>query len=419
MSSSQIKAPKGTRDLVGVEGSWFSILEQTARNVFGRYEFTELRTPIFEQAELFSRSLGATSDVVEKEMFTFVDRGERTFSLRPEGTAGVVRHYIENSLGSQGGVHRFFYMGPMFRAERPQAGRYRQFWQIGSEYFGASDASADAETIAMINTLLKEFGVTDFSIQINSIGCKNCRSIYRVELLKYLESKKDILSEESIRRMTSNPLRVLDSKLDGPKLIDAPIMKAFLCASCKTHDEDVHGFLKSLDIPFEENPKLVRGLDYYTKTVFEFVSSRLGAQSAVAAGGRYDELVAELGGPATPAVGFALGMDRVVSIKMTSDHVQEPGKSRKCVVVPLLEAAGTLCVQVSHELRKLGMSVSPVQTKKKLKNQLSQAVDNGAKWAILIGEDELKANQLAVKNLETREQTLIPRNQIKEFFKNE
>jgi histidyl-tRNA synthetase len=416
--SEKLQAPKGTRDLFGEEMRLFTRLEDTARRVFSLYGFSEVRTPIFESVELFTRSLGDTSDVVQKEMFTFTDRGERTFTLRPEGTAGVVRHYIEHSLGAQGGVHRLFYAGPMFRAERPQAGRYRQFFQIGSEYFGSPEATVDADTVLMVARLLTEFPVGEFSIQVNSLGCSTCRPKHREALLNYLKSKESVLSAESKERMSKNPLRVLDSKEDGPKLTDAPAMKDFLCADCKAHYQLFLSLVKKSPYTIEENPRLVRGLDYYTRTVFEFVSPSLGAQSALAAGGRYDNLVEELGGGATPAVGFALGMDRVVAAhqKAATNGLKPGPHAKEAYVIPLDDESIPLAFELSDKLRAAGLSVPSVLVKKKLKNQLSAAVDNGAKWAILIGEDERRAGQATVKNLETRTQEKVPLADVVKFL---
>lgn len=413
MSSSNLQAPKGTRDLSGSEARAFTRLENIARRVFDLHGFEELRTPIFESAELFSRSLGETSDVVEKEMFTFTDRGERTFSLRPEGTAGVVRHYIENNLWTKSGVHRFFYSGPMFRAERPQAGRYRQFWQIGSEHFGSADAAADADTVVMAARLLKDAGLASFETHVNTLGCTDCRPKHREALLAYLSSKASELTDESRKRMLVNPLRVLDSKVDGPKLKDAPAMADFLCDACRHHHHQFLELIRLAGITAVQNPRLVRGLDYYTRTVFEFVSPHLGAQSAVAAGGRYDDLVKLLGGPATPAVGFALGMDRVIMATKTESAVPQ---GRSAVVIPLGESTVSKAFEVAESLRKISVAVQPVSATRKMKNQLASASDAGANWAILIGEDELKSGKLTVKDLKTREQKTLSLNEVLETF---
>ena len=412
MSDALIKVPKGTRDLSGDEVAAFVALENVARGVFEKFGFRELRTPIFEHVELFSRSLGETSDVVEKEMFTFSDRGERDFALRPEGTAGVVRHLVENSLWVKSGLQRLFYMGPMFRAERPQAGRYRQFWQIGSEYFGSSDPAADADTVLIGWQILRGFGIDNILVHVNSLGCSQCRPAHRAALLAFLRERASQLTEESRNRMEKNPLRVLDSKVDGPKLAGAPEMKDFLCADCRAHHEQFIRMISDAGIRFEENPRLVRGLDYYTRTVFEFVSPDLGAQSAVAAGGRYDDLVHMLGGPVTPAVGFALGIDRVVSIRLKNGWAETAFSPKKAMVVSLGEATRDLCFGIAQALRAGGFSVPPITPGKKLKSQLSAAVDNGAKWAILVGEDEMKSNLLTVKNLETRTQDQVPASRL-------
>lgn len=415
-----LKAPKGTRDLDGVEVEQFQLLEKTAREAFRLFGFSEVRTPIFEQIELFQHSLGSTSDVVQKEMFSFVDRGERTFVLRPEGTAGVVRYFIENSLAVKGGTHRLFYIGPMFRAERPQAGRYRQFWQIGSEYFGSADAAADADTVLLMNQIIAGFGVKNISIQVNSIGCKVCRPKHRADLLVYLKTKESELTEESRQRMATNPMRVLDSKVDGPKVQGAPKITDYLYADCRNHYDLFLSLVKSAGLSVEENPRLVRGLDYYSRTVFEFISPDLGAQSAVAAGGRYDELVEHLGGPAVPAVGFALGMDRVVSARAAQKVAEAAVKKidkKSAYVIPLSDEAGPYAFDVLQKLRRMGLSAPPVLIGKKLKNQMSHAVDSGANWAILIGEDELKASDVTVKNLESRSQEKVKLDALETWFK--
>jgi histidyl-tRNA synthetase len=408
MSDAQIKVPKGTRDLSGDEVAAFVELETVARRAYAHYAFTEVRTPIFESTDLFSRAMGDTSDVVEKEMFTFSDRGERDFALRPEGTAGVVRHLVENSLWVQSGLQRLFYVGPMFRAERPQAGRYRQFWQIGSEYFGSADASADADTVVVGWRILTDFGIPDIVVHVNSLGCAACRPAHRDALLAYLRSKEKDLTEESRKRMEKNPLRVLDSKVDGPKLADAPKMRDFLCPDCRAHHAAFLKMIEAAGVRFQENDRLVRGLDYYTRTVFEYVSPDLGAQSAVGAGGRYDDLVKMLGGPATPAVGFALGMDRVVSIRLKKGPAIARSGGTRAHVVAMDDASAAMAFSIADSLRKNGFSVPPVTPGRKFAKQMDAAVQDGAKWAVLIGENEVKSNLATVKNLETREQKQVP-----------
>jgi len=387
MASSSFKAPKGTRDLSGFESQQFTRLESVARQIFDSYHFAEVRTPIFESTDLFARTLGENSDVVQKEMFTFSDRGERNFALRPEGTAGVVRFFLEKKLYNQGGIHRLFYMGPMFRAERPQAGRYRQFWQIGIEYFGNPSPSADADSVIIGGKILRQFGLEDFTIQFNSLGCGKCRPPYRKALLNYLQKIKDKLTKESQDRMTKNPLRVLDSKEDGPKVKDAPVMVDFLCEGCSTHHTQFKDLVQTSGFKLEENHRLVRGLDYYTRTVFEYVSPHLGAQNALAAGGRYDDLVAHLGGPSTPGVGFAMGVDRIVAAleKSAKDIKNYSNSSIFAVIAPLEAKALPVAFGLANELRERGIKVPPVVVKKKVGNILSGAVEIGANWAILIG----------------------------------
>jgi histidyl-tRNA synthetase len=408
MADALVKVPKGTRDLSGEEVAAFVELESVARRVFTRFSFSEVRTPIFEHVELFSRAMGETSDVVEKEMFSFSDRGERDFALRPEGTAGVVRHFIENSLWVQSGQQRLFYTGPMFRAERPQAGRYRQFWQIGSEHFGSADASADADTVVIGWRIFAEFGLTGLSVHVNSLGCGECRPKHRAALLTYLRGREKDLTEESRKRMEKNPLRVLDSKVDGPKLTDAPAMKDFLCDACRAHHDLFRRMIADAGVSYEQNDRLVRGLDYYTRTVFEFVSPDLGAQSAVAAGGRYDDLVKMLGGPATPAVGFALGMDRAVSIRLKKGPALARAGGARAHVVAMDDASAELAFRIADQLRQAGFAVPPITAGRKFNKQMSAAVDDGARWAVLVGENEVKANTATVKNLETREQKEVP-----------
>ncbi len=412
MSSLSLQAPKGTRDLFGKEVEAFTRLENSARHVFDLFQFSEVRTPLFESLELFFRSLGATSDVVEKEMFTFTDRGGRTFALRPEGTAGVVRFFIENKLSVKGNIHRFFYVGPMFRAERPQAGRFRQFWQIGSEHFGSAEPTADADTVLLVSQILRHFGINDFSIHVNSIGCPSCRLTYRDELTQYLKGKEGELTEESKRRMGVNPLRILDSKVDGPKLKDAPLMKDFLCEDCSRLYQNFLSYLAVGKEKVEENFRLVRGLDYYTRTVFEFVSDKLGAQNALVLERRYDELVHLLRGPQTPGVGFALGMDRVVSLAASQVEGQKVSQNGKVMVIPLMDEVVSWAFSIAKDLRDHEISVPPIIPNKKLKNQLSSAAEEGFKWVVLLGEDEKKTNEVTLKNMESREQVRVPLAQL-------
>jgi histidyl-tRNA synthetase len=310
-------APKGTRDIVGEELTRFRLVEDAARRLFGLHGFQEIRPPVFESRDLFSRSVGETSDIVEKEMFSFEDRGGRSLALRPEGTAGVVRAFLEHGFDQNPRFQKLFYMGPMFRAERPQAGRYREFWQVGAESFGNLSPLADAEMMFLAHGVLQAAGVdvAKLRFHVNTLGDAQCRPAHRAALTHYLLGRRDTLCEHCQRRLEKNPLRVLDCKVDGPTLTDAPPMADFLCAPCRAYDEDLQNVLaehqrRHGDFVFVKDPAIVRGLDYYVRTVFEIKSTDLGAQDAVGAGGRYDGLVKQLGGPDLPGVGFALGLDR-------------------------------------------------------------------------------------------------------------
>ncbi|MCD6186805.1 MAG: histidine--tRNA ligase, partial [Desulfuromusa sp.] len=297
-----ITAIKGMNDILPGDVETWQFLEQSAREVFGLYGFSEIRTPVVEKTQLFSRSIGETTDIVEKEMYTFSDKSENSLTLRPEGTAPVVRSFIQNRLHTLDPISKLFYLGPMFRYERPQKGRYRQFHQIGAEVIGVEDAKIDAQVLAMLHQYFNHIGITAVSLQINSLGCPDCRPGYRQELIAYLESRLNNLCADCQRRYQTNPLRVLDCKAKGCQeaTVDAPSVIEHLCSSCNDHFTQVKEYLQALQIPFTVNSRMVRGLDYYVRTTFELITDQLGSQNAVAAGGRYDGLVESLGGPALP-----------------------------------------------------------------------------------------------------------------------
>ncbi len=309
-----IQAIKGVKDILPEDMPAWHHLETTARRLFEDYGFSEIRVPVFEYTELFARSIGASTDIVEKEMYTFEDRDGKKITLRPEGTAGVVRAFVEHKLYAERQLVKLYYLGPMFRHERPQKGRYRQFYQIGVEALGIDHPHVDIEVLAMLHTLFERLGIKGLTLQINSLGDSACRGAYRDALKKYLAAKLPHLCADCQRRYETNPLRVLDCKVDADKFGDSPVMLEYLCGPCKSHFETVEEGLKKIGIPFEVNPRLVRGLDYYTRTTFELVMGHMGAQNTVAAGGRYDGLVEEIGGPATPGIGFALGVERAISL---------------------------------------------------------------------------------------------------------
>lgn len=407
-------APRGTRDLFGDEVRLFRRIEERAADCFRLYGYEELRTPVFENVDLFRRAVGDTTDIVEKEMYVFEDRGGRPLALRPEGTAGVVRAYLEHAWDQSAPVKKLFYSGPMFRAERPQAGRYREFRQTGGEFFGNASPEADAETLLLMRDILAAAGLPKgaATFGVNSLGCAECRPAFRDALRAYLEPKKAGLCENCQRRLVVNPLRVLDCKGDGPALADAPVTTDHLCADCRAHHGRVLELLRAAGLPFAPAPRLVRGLDYYTRTVFEVTAPGLGAQDALGAGGRYDGLVKALGGPDTPAVGFAFGVDRVARA-LEAQNVPVSGPRRVFIAQT---GAGTAdaAFRLADELRGEGLwEAAPLAVEvgapgKSLKSQFRAADGWGAAWVLLVGEDELKKQTVILKDLRAGAQREVP-----------
>lgn len=399
---------RGMHDLLPEKATRFRQLEEKAKMLFELYGYGEMRTPILEPLSLFERALGTTTDIVEKEMFTVKDKGERALCLRPEGTAGVVRAFIEQNFRK---TIKLFYMGPMFRAERPQKGRYRQFFQIGTEYFGNPSPAADAETIQLSAEILKSAGV-EIAIRINSIGCATCRKNYQKILLVFLKKNFSQLCENCKKRMERNPLRVLDCKGDSGKFPNAPKTTEYLCLECKQHFTQVQELLAAVEIPFEIFPHLVRGLDYYTRTVFEiFAKDKKGSQDALAGGGRYDGLVRELGGPDTPAVGFALGVDRVIA------QLEETGKipmgrsspeRKKIFVAAVGNNTIPKAFQLLTQLRRAGFEADALLKEQSLKSQMRMADSWGAQDCVIVGEDELKENSVTLRDMKNQSQKKVP-----------
>jgi histidyl-tRNA synthetase len=435
----KFQSPRGTRDLLFEQAELFSGMEAVCARVFALYGYSPIRTPHFESVELFKRSIGEETDIVEKEMFVFEDPGGRQLALRPEGTAPAARAYIENGLYSRGDVTRLYYTGPMFRAERPQAGRYREFWQAGAECFGVKDPSADADVIALLDDLLKSMSSNErsFSIHLNSLGCSECRPKFRQALERFLQNHKDKLCEDCRRRMVKNPLRVLDCKIDADKFLKAPTPQEFLCGVCREHFERVQKFLRDGHRPFEVFPRLMRGLDYYTGTVFEVVSEKLGAQNALAAGGRYDTLVSDLGGPPTPAVGFAIGLDRVAEaltpvlrhpLHRTSQWgttgvvpptlIGRGGMESGVFVVVLGEEAASVGFHKLAELRGAGIACPGLLPDKSLKAQMRAAGSSGARWAVILGDQELQEKVAMVKDLSNGSQQKVPLDGLVQSLRN-
>lgn len=388
-------------------------VESRAKQIFEAAGFQELRTPIVEDAGLFERSVGEHTDIVEKEMYTLEDRKGKRLALRPEGTASVVRAFVEHYTSHNIHEGRFYYLGPMYRYERPQKGRFRQFYQIGTEVFGSDHPLVDAELIYLGQQLFKELGLHDqVSLQLNSLGSLECRNRYREALKGFLEKVKGDFSEEARERLERNPLRLLDSKEEAVQesLAAAPVMTDFLSDESKAHFEEVQWGLKELEVPFELNPRIVRGLDYYEKTVFEWVGVGLGAQNAVAAGGRYNHLVKDLGGPDLPGVGFALGMERVVSL-VPPERLSE-GPTPRVYLIPLDETAGRELFLQLNELREAGAKVHLDLEGHSLKSKMRRAAKWKADWGVIRGPEERAKGVVVFRNMKESSQEEIPADEL-------
>jgi len=404
---SKIVAPRGTQDFVPAETGRWHELETRIHVLAHRYGYGEIRTPVFEATELFVRGVGETSDIVEKEMYTFVDKGGRSMTLRPEWTAPVMRAALQHNLFTQG-PQRLYYVGPIFRYERPQAARYRQAHQFGIECTGYAGAEADVEVIALAVHLFRSYGLAP-QLNVNTIGDDACRPKYRDALLAHFRPHAQSLSEDSQRRLERNPLRLLDSKApqDQPFLDGAPRFEDHLCAACRDHFEKVKRYLTQLGIPFVVNPRIVRGLDYYTRTVFEFISDALGAQSTVCAGGRYDDLIKSLGGPAVPAVGFALGLERLLSVISSVGAAPENERSGIQVVALGEQARGVLVILSALLRYALTIPVFMDFDDRKLLAQLKTADRNNARYALIVGSDELSRGEAVLRDLTQRSDTPV------------
>ncbi|WP_019500549.1 histidine--tRNA ligase [Pseudanabaena sp. PCC 6802] len=410
---SSLQASRGTRDIFSPEIAYWHQLESVARRILAQAGYTEIRTPAFESTELFARGIGETSDIVGKEMYTFSDRGDRSLTLRPEGTAGAVRAFIEHKLYAQGGVQRLWYTGAMFRYERPQAGRQRQFHQLGVEVLGSQDPRADAEVIAIASDFLTELGLTDLVVDLNSVGSGEDRAAYREALVEYFTPYASDLDPDSRDRLSRNPLRILDSKDLNTQAIAqaAPSILDYLSVESQKHFERVQALLGDLGIAFKLNPRLVRGLDYYTHTAFEIQSSHLGAQSAVCGGGRYDRLVAELGGPDTPAVGWAIGLERLVLLLQQATSPQGNKAIADLYVVSRGEQAERKSLQVAQSLRRVGFCVELDLSAAKFDKQLKRAA-NSAIAALILGDAEVATGNLQLKWLSSGQQEAIALSEI-------
>lgn len=405
----QIQAIKGFADLFPAESALFQRMEAAARAVFPRYAYGELRTPLMEPTELFHRSIGAETDVVQKEMYSFADARGRSMTLRPEATAGVMRAYIEHGVAAREAVSKFFTIGPMFRHERPQKGRMRQFHQINCECLGPKEPEADAELICMLMEFLGTLGLSGLTLHINSLGCPQCRPAYRALLRNWLISlDPEALCEDCRRRTESNPLRVLDCKVPGCKenTADAPHILDHQCPECSAHFEAVTRLLRTRKIPFEIDHRLVRGLDYYTRTTFEVVSGNIGAQSSVAGGGRYDGLVSSLGGPDVAGLGFACGMERL-ALLMQEQELPAPRPDFYLAV--LHDSCRDAAFSLAQDLRLAGLAGILGFEVRSVKSAMRQADKSRARFALLLGPDELSGGTAMLKNMESGEQYAVPR----------
>ena len=417
-----IKAIRGTRDLLPPDTALWNFVEKTVREVFATYNFHEIRTPVFEATELFARGVGEETDIVAKEMYTWEDRGRaqseknQMLTLRPENTAGVVRAYIEHNL-QQRGLNKLYYIGPQFRRERPQKGRYRQFYQIGAEVIGPATSGSespvrDAELLEMLATLLDRLGIKEWRLELNSVGCPADRARYNEALRQALDPVKDKMCGDCQRRAVTNPLRVFDCKVpeDQPIIEKLPRISQFLDESCKQHFAQVQEILKGVGVPFTLNDRLVRGLDYYTRTAFEFTHGALGAQNAILGGGRYDGLSESLGGPPAPGIGFAIGEDRLVM--SLGKSAEEVFRKPDVYIAPLGDGMNNEAARLARELRKHEIVVELGDAAFRLKKSLETASKLGAKYALIAGENELSTGVFALKELATGEQKSVARDQL-------
>ena len=399
----ELKAPRGTYDVLPDQAKNWNKLEENAVSLFERYGYARIVTPTFEHTELFKRGIGESTEIVQKEMYTFEDKSGRSLTLRPEGTAPVVRAYLEHNLSSYPLPVKLYYIGSMFRYERPQAGRYREFWQVGVEAMGSEDPALDAEVILLLVHYLQDIGLKDLTLYINSMGCGDCRPKFVSEIRKELGDYVDELCDDCRRRIEQNPLRVFDCKSKQCKSVlqKMPLISDYLCQSCADHFLVVKDFLKEVNISFEPNPYLVRGFDYYTKTTFEVVSGFLGAQNALGGGGRYDGLVQDFGGPPTAAIGFAIGVERVL-LALSKERGEDKRPVRTKVFLAALGAESRpTAFGLLHKMRVEGISADMDYLGRSLKSQMKLADKRGAIFTLLLGSDELAKGVLVVRDMET------------------
>lgn len=403
-----IKRPNGTEDVTGKNICKWHTVERTARDVASEFGFHEIRIPTFENTELFQRSVGETTDVVQKEMYSVIAK-ETKFTLRPEGTAGTIRAMLQNGLLNEALPQKAFYILSCFRHERPQAGRLREFHQFGVEMAGSKLPSADADVILMAHTIISQLGIKNVALKLNSIGCPKCRAEYHKSLKTYFENKKDKLCDTCLSRLEKNPMRILDCKSPICSEIakDAPVILDFLCDECSDHFDKLKSYLKNLGLEFTVDPKIVRGLDYYTKTVFEFVTTDIGAQGTICGGGRYDGLIGQLGGQETPALGFAMGLERLILTMENQGIDFDEDLGCSLYIAPMDENAVPMAMKIANELRSGGFCVEFDTVGRGLKAQMKYSDKIGAAFTMVLGDNEINENKARLKNMKTGEQVEV------------
>lgn len=413
------KAPRGTSDTIAAESRKWQYIEEKARDICRRFGFGEIRTPTFEHTELFLRGVGDTTDVVEKQMYTFEDKGNRSITLRPEGTASAARAYIEHNLGAQPLPIKLYYIIPCFRYEKPQAGRLREFHQFGVEVFGSPAPTVDAEIISLAILLLNELGLRDLSLNINSIGCPSCRKAYNEKLIAYFKAHEDELCDTCKSRLERNPLRILDCKspVCGALAKDAPKLIDFICEECSEHFNTVKSLLDGMGIAYTVDPDIVRGLDYYTKTVFEIASNDIGSQSAVCGGGRYDGLIEELGGAPTPGIGFALGIERLIMVMDKKGLSFGEAEAPKLFVANIGDSAGAYAEKLVYSLRQSGIICEKDRMGRSLKAQMKYADKSGFAYTVVLGDDEIAQKRATLKRMSDGESVVVELDELINYLK--
>ncbi len=416
-----IIAPRGTHDILPSEAYRWHMIEDKIKDICLKFGYKEIRTPMFESTELFERGVGDTTDVVQKEMYTFLDKGGRSITLKPEGTSPIVRSFVENSVYANPQPTKLYYLYPCFRYEKPQAGRLREFHQFGIEVFGSYAPSIDAEVISLAMSLLSRLGVSGIDLNINSIGCPTCRKAYNEKLKDFYRSHLNELCETCRERFEKNPLRILDCKSEVCKKIsaDAPMLLDHICDDCSTHFESLKKYLEIMEIPYNIDATIVRGLDYYTKTVFEIISHNEGSEGTICGGGRYDGLVSEIGGPEMPGVGFGMGLERLLLVLESIGRLPENNECPDIFIANIGENADIFTQKLIFDLRKEGIAAERDYLNRSVKAQMKYANKIEAKFAAVVGDDDISADKVNLKNMTTGESVEIPFSKIAEYLKNE